>query len=359
MESRARILGGKKITSREGTGEDSPGAGTLAENLARRMKAGKIFSARKPSFPRYLKEMIVHEYPPQEAPALIGVSGGRDSVVLLHLLARRGHRLVVCHLDHALRRESREEARFVEKLAADLGCEFFVKRERVAARAQRMKCSIETAAREARLAFFAKVARARGVRRLFLAHHADDQVETFLFNLLRGSGAAGLAGMRAISWRGDLEMVRPLLGVWREEIDGYVAEHGLEFCEDASNADPRHTRNRVRHEIVPMLARAFGREVRGALLRSAEILREEDAYLAALPELALADSRELIVGELKMIPLAIQRRIFLAWLRARGVTRIGFEDVERVRSLLAGRVAKINLPGGKHARRRAGKIFVE
>ncbi len=303
--------------------------------------------------------MKLSDYTLPEEPALIGVSGGRDSVALLHLLATRGHRLVVCHLDHGLRRESREEGRFVEKFAARLGCEFVLKRENVAGRAKRMKCSIETAAREARFAFFAKVARERGVRRLFLAHHADDQVETFLFNLLRGSGAAGLGAMRAISVRGDLEIVRPLLGVWREEIDRYIAEHGPEFREDASNADPRHTRNRVRREIVPMLANAFGREVRAALLRSAEILREEDAFLSALPELSLANARELSVSELRPLPLAIQRRVLLAWLRARTVSEVGFEEVERVRSLLAGRVAKVNLPGGKHARRRAGKLFVD
>ena len=303
--------------------------------------------------------MEFRDYPPLDEPALIGVSGGRDSVALLHSLATRGHRLVVCHLDHALRAESREEARFVERLALGLGCEFVGKRENVALRAKRMKCSIETAAREARFAFFTKVARERGVGRVNLAHHADDQVETFLFNLLRGSGAAGLAAMRATSMRGDLEIARPLLGVWREEIDRYVAEHRLEFCEDASNADPRHTRNRVRHEILPMLAKAFGRDVREALLRSAEILREEDAFLNALPELRMAEAPQLSVKEMRELPVAIQRRALLAWLRARGVAEIGFEEVERVRSLLAGRVAKVNLPGGQHARRRAGKLFVE
>ena len=303
--------------------------------------------------------MNLRDCPVADEPALIGVSGGRDSVALLHLLAGSGQRLIVCHLDHGLRPESRDEARFVERLALGLGCEFVGKCENVAARAKRMKCSIETAAREARYAFFAKVARERGVRRLFLAHHADDQVETFLFNLLRGSGAAGLGAMRASSMRGDLEIVRPLLGIWREEIDRYIAEHGLEFCEDASNADPRHTRNRVRHEILPMLAQAFGREVRGALLRSAEILREEDAFLSALPEMAMANARELSVSEMRALPLAIQRRVLLAWLRARGIAEIGFEEVERVRSLLTGRVAKVNLPGARHARRRAGKLFVE
>ena len=303
--------------------------------------------------------MKLFDCPPSDAPSLIGVSGGRDSVVLLHLLAACGHRLIVCHLDHALRNESRIEARFVENLAKQLDCEFVGKRENVAARAKRMKCSIETAAREARFGFFAKVGRVRGVRRLFLAHHADDQVETFLFNLLRGSGAAGLGAMRATSMRGELEVLRPLLGVWREEIDRYIAEHRLEFCEDSSNADRRHTRNRVRHEIVPMLTREFGREVRGALLRSAEILREEDAFLGALPELGMAEAAQLSVKGMRELPVAIQRRVLLGWLRARGVAEIGFEEVERVRSLLAGRVAKVNLPGGKHARRREGKLFLE
>ena len=299
------------------------------------------------------------DYPPSEEPALIGVSGGRDSVALLHLLTMRGHRLIVCHLDHALRAESREEERFVEATAVRLRCEFVGRRENVKARAKRMKCSIAAAAREARYAFFVKVARAQGVRRLFLAHHADDQVETFLFNLLRGSGAAGLGAMRATSMRGELEIVRPLLGVWREEIDRYVAEQGLEFCEDASNADPRHTRNRVRHEILPMLAKAFGREVRAALRRSADILREEDAFLSGLPEMEMAEAAQLSVKEMRELPVAIQRRVLLAWLRARGAAEIGFEEVERVRALLAGRVAKVNLPEGKHARRRAGKVFLE
>ncbi len=303
--------------------------------------------------------MNLNDCPLSDEPALIGVSGGRDSVALLHLLAVRGHRLIVCHLDHALRAESRAEALFVEEMAGRLGCEFVVRRENVAARAKRMKCSIETAAREARFAFFSRVAREREARRLFLAHHADDQVETFLFNLLRGSGAAGLGAMRTVSVRGDLEIVRPLLGVWRDEIDRYVAVHGLEFCEDASNADRRHTRNRVRHEILPMLAKAYGREVRGALLRSAEILREEDAFLATLPAMALANAPELLGVELRTLPVAIQRRVLLAWLRARGVREIGFEEVERVRSLLAGRVSKVNLPGEKYARRRAGKLFIE
>ena len=294
-----------------------------------------------------------------DGPALIGVSGGRDSVALLHALA--GRRVIVCHLDHALRAESAEDARFVARLAKQHGMEAVIARENVAARAKRRRQSLETAAREARYAFFARVARERECPHVLLAHHADDQVETLLFNLLRGSGAAGLAGMSAHSTRRvggiELHIHRPLLGVWREEIDAYIAAHALEFREDASNADPRHTRNRMRHEALPALEKAFGREVRRAMWRSAEILRAEDALLDSLVPAGIA--ADIDTAALRALPLAIQRRTLQAWLRAQGVADVGFEEIERVRALLDGPRAKVNLPGGVHARRRAKKLFIE
>src|SRR5688572_392440 len=119
-------------------------------------------------------------------PAVVGVSGGRDSVALLHLLMVAGARgLLVAHLDHGLRPESAADARFVRAFAASLDCECAIAREDVSALARARQVSIETAAREARYRFFARLARERGLARLVLAHQADDQVETFLFNLLR------------------------------------------------------------------------------------------------------------------------------------------------------------------------------
>lgn len=302
-------------------------------------------------------------YPPPDARCLIGVSGGRDSVALLHLLLGAGFgKMVVCHLDHALRAESAEDARFVGALAQRLGLKAVIARENVAARAKRKGQSLETAAREARYAFFARVARAEKCPRLFLAHHADDQVETLLFNLFRGSAAAGLAGMRPLTTRTvggvTLQIARPLLGVWREEIDACIAEHRLAFREDASNSDPRHTRNRLRHEIIPAIEQAFGRDIRRAVWRAAEILRDEDDLLASQP--ALRDLPErLATAALLGLPVALQRRVIHAWLRAQGVGGVGFEEVESVRGLLAGRRAKVNLPGGLHARRRARQLFLE
>src|SRR5205085_944801 len=104
----------------------------------------------------------------------------------------------------------------------------------------------------------------RGFAHLYLAHHADDQAETVLFHLLRGSGSAGLGGMRPCSLRGSLTIHRPLLGTWREEIDAYVTAHALRHCDDPSNADLQHTRNRMRHEMIPFLEKTLGRNVRAA-----------------------------------------------------------------------------------------------
>jgi tRNA(Ile)-lysidine synthase len=297
---------------------------------------------------------------PEES-CLIGVSGGRDSVALLHQLHAAGFRqLIVCHLDHALRPESGEDARFVKELAAKLGLDFVLKREDVAALAKRRKKSLETTAREARYAFFAQVARKRDCPRLFLGHHADDQVETLLFNLFRGAGAGGLAGMSAMSTRTvdgvTLQISRPFLATWREEIDEFIARQKLSFIEDASNTDRKFTRNRLRHEVIPALERAFGRDIRRAIWRSAEILRAEDELLS---ELMGSTPPEFHVPALAAEPVAIQRRRLHAWLQLHSVPDVGFAEVEAVRALLTGRPAKANLPGGWHARRRAKRLFLE
>lgn len=295
-------------------------------------------------------------------PQLIAVSGGRDSIALLHWLHAHGFKkLIAVHLDHRLRAESGEDAAFVREFADSLGVECITGSADVATLAGDERRSIETAARRARHEFFARTAIEHACPRIFLAHHADDQVETFLHNLLRGAGPSGLCGMSAVS---TLEMhgtallvARPLLGAWREEIDAYIAQHKLPFREDASNADPRFTRNRLRHAAIPALTAALGRDVRAALLRTTELLRAEDEFLSAQPELRGAPDA-LQVPLLRSLPLALQRRLIHLWLQRHTVGSIGFAEVESVRGLLDARGAKVNLPGGLCARRREKKIFI-
>jgi len=302
---------------------------------------------------------------PPDGRYLIAVSGGRDSVALLHWLKERGYKkLIVCHLNHQLRgRSSDANARFVEKLAAQYDVDLEMRSTNVRALAAKQKISIETAAREARYKFFAQVAKQRRTQTIFLGHHADDLVETFLINLFRGSGATGLGAIREVSKRRvedvDLTIVRPFLGVWRSEINDYVRKHRLKFREDASNKHLAPLRNRIRRRIIPYLEKTLDRNIRQSIRRAAVIAAEEESWIEdQLPD--TTDS-ELAVEQLRDLPVALQRREILKWLRARQITNVGFDVVEDVRSLLDhdARVAKVNLPQDRHVRRQAGKIFVE
>jgi tRNA(Ile)-lysidine synthase len=298
---------------------------------------------------------------------LIGVSGGRDSVALLHQLVDLGYRrLVVCHLDHQLRaRASGADARFVERLAAKLHCKFELGRTDVAALACKSKQSVETAGRMARHEFFAVVARRRRCHTLFLGHHADDLVETFLMNLFRGTGPAGFSGMREISSLRvsgtELQIVRPLLGVWREEIDRYGKARRLKFRDDITNQSLGPVRNRVRHLLIPYIEKQLGRKVRSTIWRAAMIAADEAEWLEGLVDKKQSEAGQLDSHKLRAQPRALQRRTIHKWLQSRGVGNLDFELIERVRALLDPETttAKTNLPHDRHVRRRAKKIFIE
>ena len=312
----------------------------------------------------WIQTSFLRSFPP-DARYLVGVSGGRDSVALLHSLVERGYeQLIVCHLNHQLRgRSSDADARFVKKLAAKCDVDLEMGSTNVCALAAKHKMSIEVAAREARYKFFAQVARQRRTQTIFLAHHADDLIETFLINLFRGAGASGLSAIREISNRRigdvDLTIVRPFLGRWRNEIDRYVRKHRLKFREDASNKNLAPLRNRIRRRIIPYLEKTLGRNIRQSIWRAATIAAEEENWIEdQLPDATDAD---LAVAKLRDLPVALQRREILKWLRARKIANVGFDVVEDVRSLLGhdAPVAKVNLPQDRHVRRRAGKIFIE
>jgi tRNA(Ile)-lysidine synthase len=219
---------------------------------------------------------------------LIAVSGGLDSMVLLHVLARlaerRRWRLVVTHFNHRLRgRSSDADERLVAMTARKLGLRFVRGDADVRRHAAERKLSIEMAARELRHEFLARTARRLKISTIALAHHADDQVELFFLRLLRGAGSEGLAGMK---WRNEspadrrVMLVRPLLDRSKEELRAFAEENRIAFREDATNAQLDFQRNRIRHELLPLLRKKYQPALTRVILRQMEILGAEGEAIA-------------------------------------------------------------------------------
>jgi tRNA(Ile)-lysidine synthase len=273
---------------------------------------------------------------PQSGPVLVGVSGGPDSVCLLHVFHRLGYPLVVAHLDHGLRPESAADAEAVRRLAESLGLEPVIERQDAAAAARAEKLSIEEAARNLRYRFLFRVAVSYGAQAVAVAHTANDQVETFLMHLLRGAGLAGLRGMAHRSlpnpWSETIPLARPLLDVWREEIETYLRLHGLPVVQDASNRDYRFYRNRLRGEALPYLD-TLNPGVRKRFHQTAGLLRDEDEVI----EMVAAEAwQACFAGEasgalafnarrLRNQPAAVQRRLLR---RAAAALRPGLRDLD-------------------------------
>ena len=203
------------------------------------------------------------------------VSGGADSTALLLCLRLLGVPLIVVHLDHALRPESADEARHVAELAAAFGLECVIRREDVAAVARERGVGLEDAGRQCRYVLLEDVRRERGAEWIVTGHHLDDLSEDVLLRLIRGSGWPALAGMPA---RDDARRVlRPLLHIPRAELESWLRMAGLSWCEDASNQEREARRNRIRHDILPLIRAenpAFGQAVR----RLWEQARRDEAY---------------------------------------------------------------------------------
>ncbi|WP_395741338.1 tRNA lysidine(34) synthetase TilS [Prosthecobacter sp.] len=305
------------------------------------------------------------------APVMLAISGGRDSVALLHLLLDAGFKqLILCHLNHGLRGdESIGDAAFVRRLAKKHGLKCEIEAEDVAAVAEKKRLSTETAAREARHAFLLRMAEKYDVWVVLLAHHAEDQAETILANLCRGSGLAGLAGMHAVQ-RMDtgLHLVRPMLHARRSEIDAYLKSKRCKYREDSSNTSPKHRRNRVRHEALPLLNDIFSRDVVPQILRLGSLAEQDDdalqrqAMAFLTTEGRVLEDRSLVISpELLALHPAVSSRVIGTWLReAWELPGIDYEIIDAALGMLApDGAAKINLPGDKHLRRKAKKLWVE
>lgn len=292
--------------------------------------------------------------PPSEGAAIkklgLAVSGGSDSMALMHLAKRHlsGDRLVVLCLDHAIEGEnSAAEFAFVEEEARRLGLDFFGKRANPPVRAGR-GLSLEMAAREARRAFFAEAARELRLDAIATGHQRDDVAETVLLRLLRGAGASGLSGLRPISPPSPPipAIIRPLLDCGRAELRSWLRRHRVRWMDDVANSNEAIPRCRVRLSLIPALARAMGRhedEIVSGLAQSAAILRDDDDCLDALA--APAQVGPLDLAALSGMHVAIARRAVRRWLMSRaGADAAGFDQVEALR--IAGAGDSVNLPGG-------------
>jgi tRNA(Ile)-lysidine synthase len=307
---------------------------------------------------------------------VVGVSGGADSVCLLHVLAKRrrslGIRLHIAHLDHQIRGlESQADAQYVSNLAGSLGIPITIDRQDVAAYRNERKCSLEEAARELRYAFFARVASKVGAHRIAIGHTRDDQVETILMHILRGTGITGLCGLAPCSplvydsqgmslpaeapsaakgQRSNLLVIRPLLDITREETASYCQKHQLDPRIDSSNLLPSFFRNRLRLHLLPVL-RQYNPSIDQALLRLADIAKEDNAFIEQQAsglwhEVARQENNAIYLDKKQMagLPIALQRHLLrVAVTKVAGDVRdIEASHIEAARSLL-------NKPAGKRS----------
>jgi len=299
---------------------------------------------------------------------LVAVSGGPDSVALLHLLLEvrdeLGFRLDVAHLDHGLRgEEGAEDAAFVRELAADCGLTLHSRRMDLRARHAEEGGSLEALSRRERYAFLDEARAVAGAHWIATGHSANDQIETFLMNLLRGAGPRGLGGMLPV---GPGPLCRPLLGVWRDEILAFLEENNLPYRLDSSNEDPSLTRNRIRHRLVPLLEEEFDPSVLRTLARESQLMNELDEHLSLESDRILrelleegaepsADRIRINVGALQQHPRVLQRSIVRAALEdlAGGLEAISLVHLDTCLDLVhrqEGR-GQIDLPYGLLVRR--------
>ena len=259
-----------------------------------------------------------HHLLPEAGEIVVGVSGGADSLCLLHLLHRLcgpgkrypGLRLQVAHLNHKLRGEAgTRDAAAVACIAAGWGLPVTIGEVDVPALARQERRSLEDTARAARYRFLRQVAQGQPIA---VAHHADDQVETLLLHWLRGAGLAGMVGMLPR----QQNIIRPLLEVNHAETVAYCRRHDIVPVEDASNTDPHFLRNRIRHELLPLLE-SLNPGIRATLLRAADVMRIDAGWIkeqidACWLDIVIAEhdtNIRLSLGALLVLPLSIQRHL--------------------------------------------------
>lgn len=343
-------------------------------------------------FPKTIHHRMLHairseSFIPRGATVVLAVSGGPDSMALLDamdcLARRRDMRwtLHVAHLNHQIRgRAADRDARFVARQAALRGLPTQIESMNIPRMARSAGQSLEEAARNARYAFLERLALAGGATCVALAHHADDQIETILHNLIRGTGLRGLIGMpatRPIRDDSPVRIVRPFLGIERRSLIEYLAARKVPYCKDATNRDVRHTRNRLRQRLIPMIAREFNPRFGDALLR---LSSQSRAALALIDSAASAiwSPSETLAGDARSTQSAGPIRITLKRLRGasplvmsevirraiaeldHSLGEVGFERLTAALRIIEGPHGgrRIQLPGGVTISRRGGDVVI-
>jgi tRNA(Ile)-lysidine synthase len=305
----------------------------------------------------------------------VACSGGADSVALLHVLAELreelGVVLSVAHFHHQIRgAEADADQKFVEELVAKLHVDFYSGAGNVPHHAEESKISLETAARELRHRWFAELIMHGKADKIATAHTLDDQAETVLMRVLRGTGTRGLAGIAPA--QGTKHLVRPLLTTTRREVEEYLRAKGQSWREDSSNLDPGHTRNRVRHTLLPLLEQEFNPAIRQTLADLADLAQAEEDYwnneLSTLwPRLvqegkptrsgrgATGDAQGVLaldLSRLRSLPLAVQRQVIQRTALSFGVS-LEFKHIQQLTDTAEhGKSgARLALPGGLNASR--------
>jgi tRNA(Ile)-lysidine synthase len=332
---------------------------------------------------RFISTLQKEELTARGGTVIIGLSGGPDSVCLLNLFTRIKEewqlRMITAHLNHGLRgMAADEDESFCKEMVRLAGIEFNSRKIDIAGYAASHKLSLEEAGRLARYRYFLELAEAEGANAVAVAHHADDWAETVLMRLLRGAGPDGLTGMtyrRPLAFEGEplpqvtVEVIRPLLNISRKEIMEYLAERNISSRTDASNTNTVYLRNRIRHQLIPMLEKEYNPNIRETLCRTAEIITREEEYWIQLlddvleenPPEKREDGAILYPRQaLNQMHLALRRRLIrkLIELAQGHLKGLGFDAVEDILKLAKKETAPsaLDLPGELRVERDASYL---
>lgn len=271
---------------------------------------------------------------------VIGVSGGPDSICLLHLLysikKELGFEIVVAHINHQIRKVADSETEYVKDFCKNLGIECFVKKENITELAKKQKKGTEEAGRQVRYDFFEDVAQKTNSNKIATAHNSNDRAETVILNILRGSGISGLKGIEAMR---DNKYIRPLIFTKREKIEEYCQENNLNPKIDESNMENIYNRNKVRNIIIPYIEKEFNKNIIQTINRLSDVATEENEFLQKLTEeqyntISTIDNDTIILDLKKFnhLELVIKRRLILYTINeaihtTNGIEKVNIDDI--------------------------------